>query len=163
MSRSPLRFPNADELPTDAAAVTREAGFKTLSIGFQVERIGASGEGTSLHDFLRAAWVWFAAPPAAVGHESSPQPERFFLSEIYPNPFNGRFRVDFGLSRQNPVRLSLYDPAGREIIILSRGSLPAGRHSHIVDMRSLEIGTGLYFVRLESVEGRLTRRALYLR
>ncbi len=51
------------------------------------------------------------------------------LAQSTPNPATGRVRIDFDLAASGPVRLAIYDIAGRHIVTLVDGEMIAGRQS----------------------------------
>jgi hypothetical protein len=93
-----------------------------------------------------------------------PPPEgRFALS---PNPFVQSTRIDFVLEREAAVSLSVHDAHGRRVGTLVSGILPSGSHSRIWSGRDdlgRPVAGGLYFLRLETGDRTLMRRAVLLR
>ncbi len=91
---------------------------------------------------------------AAVGVGTPPAPIPA-LSQSSPNPAGHRTTIRFLLSRPERVRLTVLDLAGREVARLVEGELPAGQHA--VSLETRDLGSGLYFYRLQtetSVQGR---------
>ncbi|MBM3328118.1 MAG: T9SS type A sorting domain-containing protein [Calditrichaeota bacterium] len=84
------------------------------------------------------------------------QPLQFALDEPFPNPFNARVTISYGLATFGDVHLALYDLQGRLVRELANGRQPAGRHSLILD--GSDLATGLYLLRLESGGERLQRK-----
>jgi len=62
--------------------------------------------------------------------------------------------IRFSLPQTAPVRLALYDPAGREVTLLAEGSYSAGNHQ----FKMPKLVAGIYFVRLEAGTSTLTRK-----
>jgi hypothetical protein len=83
-----------------------------------------------------------------------------------PNPARGPVALRWTLSRSGPVRLSVYDAAGRRVALLRDGVQAAGGHSETFALRDdagRDLASGLYLLRLEA-EGRvLTRRLAAIR
>ncbi len=73
-----------------------------------------------------------------------------------PNPFTSGTSIAFSIARSGPVRLAIYDAAGRRIRTLIDEVRPAGPHTALWDGRQ-DSGSpapaGVYFYRLEA-EGR---------
>jgi hypothetical protein len=70
----------------------------------------------------------------------------------FPNPFNPSTRLDFVLPAAGPVRLAVYDVAGRRLAVLHEGPLPAGPALFEWDGRDgegRELPSGIYLARLE--------------
>jgi hypothetical protein len=73
-------------------------------------------------------------------------PTEFGIESAYPNPFNSRSLVRFGLTEGSAVSLHLYDLAGRLVRDISLGSLAAGSHTVTVDGTNLS--SGVYVLEL---------------
>ncbi|MBK8165071.1 MAG: right-handed parallel beta-helix repeat-containing protein [bacterium] len=91
------------------------------------------------------------APPSLV----APVPRGGVAAALaaWPNPFNPRTTVAFSVAGDAPVRLGLYDLAGRLMCVLVDASLPAGEHQVVWDGRDAAgraAASGLYVARLES-------------
>lgn len=74
-----------------------------------------------------------------------------------PNPFNPRTTIRFDLPAAGPVRLTIYDVAGRLIRVLVDGELSAGAHDAVWDGRDVGgrvMASGGYIGKLEA-EGKV--------
>ena len=79
----------------------------------------------------------------------------FKIESAYPNPFNPSVSIDFSIDRSDFVKLSIYDIKGREVATLFQDYLNVGSYSK--DWQpSQETSSGLYFVRLESLNNNLS-------
>ena len=88
---------------------------------------------------------------------------RFTLTS-YPNPFNPQTTVRFRLDDPARVRLTVYDAAGREIVVLMHAPLQSGEHTVSWDgrdQRGRAVASGVYWSRLE-VGGRVESRSMIL-
>jgi len=86
-----------------------------------------------------------------------------FLAPNTPNPFTASTRFDFHLAEPGPVRLDVYDVAGRLVARLVAGSLPAGEHGIAWNGRDDQgafVPSGVYFCKLESGGAAVTRKLL---
>ena len=72
------------------------------------------------------------------------------IKSTYPNPFNPSISIDFSIDKMDLVKLSIYDIKGREIATLFQDYLNVGSYSKEWKP-SQEISSGMYFVRLESL------------
>jgi hypothetical protein len=64
------------------------------------------------------------------------------------------------------VDLAVFDMRGRRIATLASGPLPAGRHEATwrgADDLGRPVATGLYFYRLRTADGNLTRKMLLMK
>lgn len=88
------------------------------------------------------------------------------LHPNYPNPFNPETSVRFDLPQAGPVRVRVYDVAGRLVRDLLRQTLPAGAHVLAWDGRDdagRPVASGLYHCRLEAAGAVRSRKMLLLR
>ena len=92
-------------------------------------------------------------------------PTVFALYQNQPNPFRGTTAIRFDLPKPTPVRLTIYDIAGRKVRTLARGDQPAGRHSVTWDHRSdagVALGSGAYIYRIVAGDHREERKMILL-
>jgi len=85
----------------------------------------------------------------------------FALAQNYPNPFNPETTIEYSLAESGPVRLTVYDLSGREVMLLVDGSVGEGSHSVKVDASSLS--SGIYFYRLEQKGLSLTKKMVLMK
>jgi hypothetical protein len=109
-------------------------------------RLTLSDEGTEVH----AGEVWVEVPPSV----------RFTLRGAVPNPALAGLQVAFTLPEAGPVRLALYDIGGR--LVLERTTI-LGAGSHVTNLGSADLATGVYLVRLTHGGRSLTSRASVVR
>ena len=77
---------------------------------------------------------------------------RWLRLECSPNPFNPRTTIKFDVPEAGPVRLSVFDVAGRLVRTLVDDSMPQGSHEAVwdgTDSSGREVGSGSYLARLE--------------
>ena len=92
------------------------------------------------------AWLWLA-PPA-------------------PNPARGAALLRYTLPSAAPVRLALFDVAGRRVRVIEEGGRDAGEHAAPFDGSDADgraVAAGLYFVRLEAGGRSATTRLVIAR
>jgi len=93
------------------------------------------------------------------------RPQAYTLKQNYPNPFNGQTTIEFSVLDNEPVRLLLYDVAGRLVRQLYSGK-GEGTMSVIWDGKndkSAPSASGVYFYRLETPAGDVIRRLSFLK
>lgn len=74
------------------------------------------------------------------------------LAQNRPNPFNPKTTIRFDLPEAGPVRLSVFDVAGRLVRTLVDDTMAQGGHEAVWDGRDAsgrEVGSGSYLARLE--------------
>ncbi len=104
-------------------------------------------------------------PISLVGVESPGAPTTLRFS-IAPNPVRGRSGFQLALPEAGPVKLGIYDVAGRLLKRLESRVLPAGEHRFVWDLTVADghgAAGGLYFARLESPSGTRVVRFVVLR
>jgi hypothetical protein len=108
------------------------------------------------------AWsVVISRDPTVSVAETERAPAGLALHGAFPNPFAPRTEIRLTASRLARVRLDLYDVAGRRVMKLWDGPLPAGRHSISwdgTDAAGHPVPAGVYFVRLSDGERTATAK-----
>ena len=90
----------------------------------------------------------------------------FMLSQNFPNPFNPKTRIEFGLAEARHATLIIYDIAGRRVRTLVQEVMPAGFHTVIwngTDDRGRFTGSGVYFARLQAGDQMFIRKMVLLK
>jgi hypothetical protein len=88
---------------------------------------------------------------SGIGNNDGNLPTEFTLSQNYPNPFNAFTTIEFALSEETKIELSIYNILGQKIDVLVNEYKPAGKHSLV--WHSGKLPSGVYFAKLEK-EGR---------
>ncbi len=78
------------------------------------------------------------------------------LDQNYPNPFNPNTTIKVTLPFSQQIKLTVYDYLGREVQVVREGVLPSGVTS--IQFNAARFASGVYFYRLESNEGVLTKK-----
>ncbi len=73
-------------------------------------------------------------------------PEQYSLAPAYPNPFNGRTVIYFGLPESGPASVEIFDCAGRKVATIAEGYFTAGWHKAVFDASGM--ASGVYFNRI---------------
>jgi len=115
----------------------------------------------------RAGYFLSVDDAHAVGVDVAGPAVPFALEPNRPNPFRSSTEISFSLPAEAPVRLSVYDVAGRLVQRLVEGErLAAGRHDRRwdgLDQSGRLAAPGVYYYRLEAGERSATRSLLLLR
>ncbi len=85
--------------------------------------------------------------------DAPPAPDRFSLSDNFPNPFNPETSIHFSLPHATLVQLKVFGVDGRMVRTLVEGRMPAGHHETTWDGRDRQgaaVSSGMYFFRLEA-------------
>jgi len=98
--------------------------------------------------------------PAAVSGIGLGVPAVLAIEGIAPNPFNPATTVSFNVRRAGPVRLEIYDIAGRHVRTLVDGWSPAGPRQAMwrgFDDNGRAVSSGAYLARLTDDQGSVTK------
>ena len=80
-------------------------------------------------------------------------PKKYSLHNNYPNPFNSKTKIPFDVSNSSIVSILIYDVGGRIIKTITNKNWSAGYHELIwdgQDSNGQNVGTGIYFIKMES-------------
>jgi enterochelin esterase family protein len=80
---------------------------------------------------------------------------------VFPNPFNSAATLTLSISVGGPVRITIFDIAGRRVRTLADSVFSAGTHKLTVSASGL--ASGVYFVEVQSVGGTVARKILLLK
>ena len=172
MLRGISRIPNGGLDPRPLAgspALTGAASPPDDGFFQDVGYVGAFGPEDD--DLWLAGWTYLdelgilvqGARPTLVASESSISsavPEAYAMANA-PNPWNPSTTIDFALPVGGQVDLSIYNAAGQKIATLVQGFRPAG--SYAVQLSGDELASGIYYYRLVSPSGILTRPTTLLK
>jgi len=106
-------------------------------------------------DVANAQAITFARGTFVATEEEGELPSEFYLEGNYPNPFNPRTTIEFGLPQTAHVTLTVYDMTGRVVRRLFDETRAAGRYQEQVDFSDL--ASGVYLYRLVTPEKAFTR------
>ena len=90
----------------------------------------------------------------------------FSLDQNYPNPFNPTTTIGFTLSKASQTNLTIFDVLGREVAVLTDELRNAGTHTIEWDGKNKngkQVPTGIYFYRLQTNEGVLSKKMLLVK
>ncbi len=85
----------------------------------------------------------------------------FSLNQNYPNPFNQSTTIQYTMSSQQYVTLTLYNLLGNEVLRLAEGVKPAGVYQLKLDAKN--IPSGVYFYRIQSANFIDTKKMILMK
>ncbi len=100
------------------------------------------------------------------GDDPMPLPDKTFLGQNFPNPFNPNTTIAFGLKSGGFVNLSIYNAAGQLVSVLINESRPAGPYTAVwngKDQDGSSVTSGVYFYKLTAKEFEETKKMILLR
>ena len=86
---------------------------------------------------------------------------KFILSQNYPNPFNSTTKIDFNLSENCQVELTIYDICGRELEVLTSKYYLKGRHTLSWNARLYP--SGIYFYKLNIGSDSIVKKLIIIK
>jgi len=117
------------------------------------------------HDVI-ASRVFSLNLATAVDGEYKKIPEVFCLEQNYPNPFNNSTVIEFGLPRDEFVRIAVYNTFGQRVRLLVDETMDAGYHTVLwsgMDERNRTVSSGIYIIRFESPNFKFVKKAMLVR
>jgi hypothetical protein len=115
---------------------------------------------------LNDVWALWWGVAVSVPGDADALPPRFELLPPQPNPSRGETAMEFELAQPARVVLDVFDTNGRLIQRIADEWFTAGRHVSTwrgVDDRGLAVGSGVYFIRMETGGFHATRRMVRVR
>ena len=88
-------------------------------------------------------------------------PSSIQLEQNYPNPFNPSTVIEFSLSNEAMVKLSIYNVLGQQVTILKQGLVKPGKHSLV--WNASDFPSSLYFFTLDTANFKVTKKMLLMR
>lgn len=93
-------------------------------------------------------------------------PEEFHLYQNYPNPFNASTTIQYRLPQHSYVTVTIYSILGKEIKTIVNQQQEAGEYRvawNGSDDHGHEVGSGVYFVRLQTNNFTDTKKILFVK
>ena len=97
----------------------------------------------------------------SAGSEERLVPLAYLLYQNYPNPFNPSTTIRYALPSKSNVTLTVYNTLGQQVALLQNGEQDAGYHEIKFEARNL--GSGVYFYRIQAGDFVETKRLLLVR
>jgi len=125
----------------------------------------ANANGSTAGDYIYSAVDTINFATGIYDDDNPALPGTFALTS-YPNPFNANVNITFDLTRDDNVRLEVYDIAGRLINELSDNRFSAG--NHIItwngrDTNGNSIASGMYLIKMVTSEGTAADKIVMLK
>ena len=102
---------------------------------------------------------------SSTANERDTPDEEFSLTQNYPNPFFASTTISYTLGSPSLVQVTVYDILGREVHVLENAIRSSGTH-HVswdgLDANGNRVASGIYFYRMETEAGIITRQMIYL-
>jgi hypothetical protein len=118
---------------------------------------------SDIHVYLDNVFLSLGEPnDADLKFVGDPLPQSYKLSGNYPNPFNNATIINYQLSKNSEVELTVYDILGKKVSVLASGMHAAGTHT--VRWNASDCPAGIYFIQLKA-NGRIrdAQKMIYLK
>jgi hypothetical protein len=99
--------------------------------------------------------------PLALERITSTIPEKFFLDQYFPNPFNPETTIKYTLASAAQAKLSILNILGQELAVLAEGLTAAGEHK--ISWNAADFPSGIYFAKLQSLDRSDVRKLVLLK
>ncbi len=114
---------------------------------------------------------WFPSQKAqwqvtGVKRVESTIPDKFTLSNAYPNPFNPTTNFNFTIAQSGLVRIAIYNILGQKIKTLINTEMQAGSYKATwdgTDNYGTHVSSGIYFYRMETQNFSATKKMILMK
>lgn len=105
---------------------------------------GKGSNGTPIHQRTFSLFV----NPLGISNINTEIPDKFYLFQNFPNPFNPATLIRFDLAKAGSVKLNVYDITGRLVENLINTNYVAGKYD--ISFDGSKLASGIYFYKLET-------------
>ncbi|HMU42560.1 MAG TPA: T9SS type A sorting domain-containing protein [Ignavibacteriaceae bacterium] len=96
-------------------------------------------------------------------NEESSLPHDFNLYQNFPNPFNPITKIKYAVGSRQYITLKVYDVLGNEIVTLVNEVQQAGEYEIEFNAEKYSLSSGVYFYKLKTEGGELSRKMILLK
>ena len=146
----------------DNGVIKLAALYGRISIGYMfggilanLPNLGYSGASDKIYK------VYVTRNPFGIQHIGTEVPSSFNLSQNYPNPFNPSTRILFDISKNEFVKITVYDEIGREVQTIVNEQMKPGKYS--VEFDAGKYSSGVYFCVLRTEAFTDTKKMILLK
>jgi len=104
--------------------------------------------------------------PTSVEDQPERVPEHFLTCSNYPNPFNASTTIEFSLSHQASVVITIRNILGQKVVDLVNGVRQAGSHQvswEGIDSKGRPVSSGVYFYQIKAAGYLQTHKMMLLK
>ena len=102
----------------------------------------------------------------ATGAGDLPAAFELAMDQNFPNPFNPKTTIRFRVPAAGSVMLGIFDASGRQVLTIASGRMEAGDHTMTwngSDVFGRPVPSGVYFAKLRTESGELSRRMVLMK
>lgn len=97
-----------------------------------------------------------------INQTSSDIPEKYYISQNFPNPFNPDTKINFAVKESSIVRIDVYNSQGKVTATLTDQRMQPGSYNVVFDGSALSSGTYKYRMTLNGITAD-TKRMIFLK
>lgn len=131
---------------------------KVVYLGFPIETIYPD---SIRNEAMKRIMVFMESEATSNSDEEMLLVKDFSLQQNYPNPFNPSTQIDYSLLSSKQVTLSVFNSLGQTVATLENSFKPSGTHS--VTWTADKFSSGMYFYRLTTPDGSITRKMMLIK
>jgi len=136
-------------------------GSGQVSFGVTVPSTGPLLVGAFKHDYVPDTGIIYVGVGVEDGGDLAISSDLSLGSPV-PNPITASAAISFSVPSAGSTELSVFDVMGRRVETIVDGVIIAGAHS-VSWMPGNQIANGVYFIRLTTTEGTITRQVMVIR
>lgn len=105
------------------------------------------------------------ATSISTGQDFSPNPQTLFLSDNYPNPFNGSTKISIYSPTAEKIVIDLYNLAGQRVATLFNGDNRGWNEFvfNFENINGISLSSGVYLLKLSNQREQRVKRVLYIK
>jgi hypothetical protein len=118
------------------------------------------------NDIWNGVYITFNQDTISSVDENELMLQDFYLSQNFPNPFNGKTIINLEISESELIRVSIYNILGEEVRLLENNLLKKGKYILEWDGKSeenLDLPSGVYIIRASSIKHNLQIKTVLLK
>lgn len=129
------------------------------SIPFQIVGLCTDNwPGNTVSDVADGWWAYY--PPNEIRKIDPLQPDKFGISNAFPNPFNDAININYSIQHNENVTLNVYDLSGRNVASILNQWQTTG--SYTKSWKPNNLSGGIYLLRLETANQIDFQKVVYL-
>jgi len=105
--------------------------------------------------------VYINPEPIGIQQISGNVPDKFSLGQNYPNPFNPVTKIKFEISKNDFVRLAVFNSIGKEVAVIVNENLSTGIYE--TEFSAEGLSSGIYYYKLTSDNFSETKKMLLIK
>jgi len=128
----------------DDFTVNYKWGKDTAEYWVVAEDINNNISGESLHKIIDGT----SGIQGKINNQDANNELNYFLNQNYPNPFNPSTTIEFQITQNDFVNLTVYNSLGQQVSVLVNNTLGKGKYS--VEFNAINLPSGIYIYKIQS-------------